>query len=105
MAAEPKQEKLSFTVRQEAPIENGSADGTPRTDEHTLSPAEVLLHAVETIVTRELNEPRSEADVAKLLQVSKAQTKAWLQQLMKQGSIEKLLKPTRYRTVGTKSLL
>jgi DNA processing protein len=105
MAAEPKQEKLSFTVREEAPAENGSAEPPPSIAEDMVSPAAVLLRAVETIVMRELNEPRTEAEVAKLLDVSKAQTKAWLQQLMKQGSIEKLSKPTRYRTVGTKNLL
>ena len=105
VAAEPKQEKLSFTVREESSAENGSAERPPLIDEHMISPAAVLFGAVETIVMRELNEPRTEAEVAKLLDVSKAQTKTWLQQLMKQGSIEKLSKPTRYRTVGTKNLL
>lgn len=105
LAAEPRQEKLSFTVREEAPAENSSAAGLPLIDERLISPAADLFRAVETIVTRELNEPRTEAEVAKLLDVSKAQTKAWLQQLIRQGSIEKLSKPTRYRAVGTKNLL
>ncbi|HEX8680007.1 MAG TPA: DNA-processing protein DprA, partial [Chthoniobacterales bacterium] len=105
IAAEPKQEKLSFTVREEAPVENGSADGATRIDAPELSPADVLFRAIETIVVRELNEPRTEAELAKLLGVSKPQTKVWVQKLMKQGSIEKLSKPTRYRTAGTKSLL
>lgn len=105
MAAEPTQEKLSFTVREEASVEKPACESRLQGDEPALSPAATLFRAVETIVVRELNEPRSEAEVAKLLDVSKPQAKAWLQQLMKQGFVEKLSKPVRYRTVAMKSLL
>ncbi|MDQ3314079.1 MAG: DNA-processing protein DprA [Verrucomicrobiota bacterium] len=105
MAAEPKQEKLAFRIREEASLEKPHSAAQLQDEERMVSPACALFRAVETIVTRELNEPRSEAEVAKMFDVSKAQMKGWLQQLLKQGSIEKLTKPTRYRTIATKNLL
>ena len=102
VAIEPKQEKLSFTVREEPPLMPADA---AKAEEHLLSPAASLLRAVETIIVRELHQPHSEAEIATLLEVTKPQAKAWLKQLLKQGTIEKLSKPTRYQAVGTKSLL
>ncbi len=102
MLAVPKQEKLSFTVREESPSVNQL---TVPNREQGLSPADILFQTVERILTDELAQPRSETYVAKMLGVSKAQTKKWLQQLIKRGTIEKLKKPVRYRAVGTAKLL
>jgi DNA processing protein len=102
MLAVPKQEKLSFTVREESPSVNQL---TVPNREEGLSPADILFQTVERILTDELAQPRSETYVAKMLGVSKAQTKKWLQQLIKRGTIEKLKKPVRYRVVGTAKLL
>ena len=42
--------------------------------------------------------PKSDAEVAADLQVSKTQAKEWLQRLVKEGVLEKMSKPTRYRS-------
>ena len=101
MLAEPKQEKLSFTVKEEAP----PTQRTPSKHEQPLSPADRLFETVENILTSELAAPQSETQVMKILGVSKAQTKKWLQQLVERGALEKLKKPVRYRVVGTAKLL
>lgn len=101
MLAEPKQEKLSFTVKEEAP----PTQRPPSKHEQTLSPAERLFETVESILTSELAVPHSETQVMKILGVSKAQSKKWLQQLVERGAVEKLKKPVRYRAVGTAKLL
>ena len=77
----------------------------PPESEQDLSPADLLFHTVDKILSRELAKPQSETQVAKLLGVSKAQTKKWLEHLVKDGSVEKLKKPVRYRAVGTAKLL
>lgn len=102
MLETPKQEKLPFTVREE-PIPVGQPSAPAR--EQHLTPAAMLFQTVERILISELAEPRSETAVAKILGASKAQTKKWLQQLVKLGAIEKLKKPVRYRTVATAKLL
>lgn len=102
MLAEPKQEKLSLTVREESAPVNSLG---PPESEQDLSPADLLFHTVDKILSRELAKPQSETQVAKLLGVSKAQTKKWLEHLVKDGSVEKLKKPVRYRAVGTAKLL
>jgi predicted Rossmann fold nucleotide-binding protein DprA/Smf involved in DNA uptake len=101
MLAEPKQEKLSFTVKEEVP----PTRLPPSKREQTLLPADRLFETVESILTGELAEPHSETQVMKILGVSKAQTKKWLQQLVERGAVEKLKKPVRYRAVGTPKLL
>ena len=40
--------------------------------------------------------PKTDAEVAKDLNVSKNQAKDWLQRLVKEGVLEKLSKPVRY---------
>ncbi len=101
MLAEPKQEKLSFSVKEEAP----PTQRPPPKHEQSLSPADRLYQTVESILTSELVVPHSETQVMKILGVSKAQTKKWLQQLVEHGAVEKLKKPVRYRAVGTAKLL
>lgn len=102
IAAEPKQEKLSLTLREE-PARPG-ANPAP-TNKCPSSAADELLQVVEKILVVELTHSHSEAHVAKLLGVSRAQAKAWLQQLAKRGAIEKLMRPVRYRAPGTANLL
>lgn len=102
MLVAPKQEKLPFRVREEStPVEQPLVSDR----EQHLSPAAMLFQTVERILISELAEPRSEIAVAKILGVSKAQTKKWLQQLVNLGTVEKLKKPVRYRTVATAKLL
>jgi DNA processing protein len=102
MSAEPKQEKLSFTIREE-PASN-TADVEPAMTKD-LAPADLLLQTVERILKQQLSEPSTEAQIAKILGVSKVQAKNWLQHFVKRGAIEKLKKPLRYRAAETARLL
>ena len=63
----------------------------------TTSPAEVLFAKVKELLER-METPKSDAEVAADLQVSKTQAKEWLQRLVKEGVLEKMSKPTRYRS-------
>jgi predicted ArsR family transcriptional regulator len=59
------------------------------------TPAEELFAKVRALV-HQMNAPKTDAEVALELGVSKSQAKEWLQRLVKEGVLEKLSKPTRY---------
>lgn len=104
LAAEPKQGDLSLALPEEP---NGTVK-EPSTFMPKMSPSsppDALFKAVQEILSRELTEPRSAAEVADLLAVSKAQAKAWLKELIGRGVIEKRAKPVRYRAISTAPLL
>ena len=63
-----------------------------------LSPAEKLFARVKELLSRYLDEPRSEADVTQAFGVQKPQAAGWLKSLVTEGSIERLSMPVRYRT-------
>jgi len=68
-------------------------------------PADELFAKVRALLLEELSTPRTEAEMALQLEVSKSQVKTWLQRLVKEGIVEKLSKPTRYRaTYGSRLL-
>lgn len=95
VAAEPKQSTLSFVVRENPPT-------VPTKPPPPLSPSESLFQTVHEILRCEMAEPRTEAQVAKLLAVSKAQAKSWLVRLVEAGFLEKLpQKPVRYRATAS----
>lgn len=60
-------------------------------------PAEELFAKVRSLLLEELSTPKTDAEVALQLEVSKNQLKTWLQRLVKEGVVEKLSKPIRYR--------
>lgn len=60
------------------------------------TPADRLFAVVRTVIPPLLEAPMKEAEVAAALDVSTAQTKAWLQRLVEEGVIEKQAKPARY---------
>ena len=62
-----------------------------------MTPAEELFAAVRSLLQR-MQAPKTDAEVALELGVSKSQAKAWLQRLVTEGVIEKLSKPSRYRS-------
>lgn len=74
----------------ESPAEAGDSRPT------TASPAERLLDAVRAILIHELAEPRTEAEAAALLAVSKAQTHAWLRKLVDAGALSEGPEPGQY---------
>jgi DNA-binding GntR family transcriptional regulator len=43
---------------------------------------------------------KTESEIAEELKVSKTQAKQWLQRLVDEGTLEKLLRPIRYRPVS-----
>jgi DNA processing protein len=106
MAAEPKQETLSFALHEQPSSDQAkNAEGfrpVPQPEqglnEAKLFPAQVLLDAVRDILKRELTVAKTETAIAELLDVSKTQAKAWLTKLVEEGAVEKTGKPVRYRT-------
>ncbi len=64
-----------------------------------VSAAERLLEAVNDILKRELSEPKTDKQIAELLEVTKTQVDAWLKTLMERKLVKKLSKPIRYRVV------
>jgi len=70
-----------------------------------VTPAQALFDAVREILRGELAEPKSEAQVAELLHVSKSQAKAWLAKLVAEGELEKMAKPLRYHDARTSARL
>ena len=101
VAAEPKQERLPLALREEPPLATPEPRPEPPLVPHVPaaapSPAAELLQAARQILSRELSEPHSEAEVAELLAISKPQAKAWLTKLVEEGVLETIPKPTRYR--------
>lgn len=103
----PGQNELSFAVREEqvslSPIESSAPPSEQTIMEQnsivTATPAEALFEKVRELL-RKLDTPRTDAEVAEMLRVSKSQAKEWLERLVKEGTLEKLKKPTRYCVVS-----
>lgn len=104
-AAEPKQEALSFALREQPvsytrlrkTVEPASVVGEEQ--KVTSSPAEELFKTVREILRRELATGQTEAQIVSFLGVTKSQAKDWLATLIKEGTIEKVKKskPVQYR--------
>lgn len=104
------QNDLSFSVREE-PMQayeippNLAADDiskVPQSLERTLTPADELFAKVRELLEK-MTTPKSEAEVAADLQVTKSQAKEWLQRLINEGVLEKLSQPVRYRSVSSQA--
>jgi predicted Rossmann fold nucleotide-binding protein DprA/Smf involved in DNA uptake len=67
------------------------AAGEPTPAEDLFAKVRELLQGMET--------PKTDAEVAEELAVSKSQARAWLQRLVAEGSVEKLSRPIRYRSL------
>ena len=59
------------------------------------TPAEELFAKVRLLLEK-MDTPKTDAEVAAELNVSKSQVKEWLQRLVKEGVLEKMSKPVRY---------
>lgn len=99
----PNQEQLSLATAREStpeyavPVETPEA-GTriaPATASVSISSAEELFAKVTSLLER-MDTPKTDAEVATELNVSKSQAKEWLQRLVKEGVLEKSKKPVRY---------
>ncbi|MCX5643462.1 MAG: DNA-processing protein DprA [Phycisphaerae bacterium] len=100
----PRPNELSFAVRDEARQAYGitqrvfpSRDSChPLSVESPLTPADELFAKVRELLGR-MTTPKTDAEVAADLNVSKSQAKEWLQRLAEEGLIEKHgAKPARY---------
>ena len=60
-------------------------------------PAARIFAQVASIICEVLAEPQTDKELASILNVSLAQTRAWLKALLKERLVEKMNKPIRYR--------
>ena len=80
-----------------APPEASETPETPALIDAPQSPAEQLFAKVRELM-KQMAEAQTDADVAQTLGVSKSQVKVWIERLLQEGVLEKLSKPTRYRS-------
>lgn len=103
VAMEPKQEALSFALKEQSVVYASSVKQVPaiigEAPNVSSSPAEQLFKMVREMLRRELVAGQSEAEIVSLLDVTKSQTKEWLARLIKEGTVEKVkkTKPVQYR--------
>ena len=107
LVTEPMQETLSLQLHEEPvaytlsqPDASAITSATStRSAESRIAPSAKLLDAVGEILSVTLTQPATEAEVAEMLEVSKAQAKAWLNHLVRRGVLEQSSRPTRFQTV------
>jgi predicted Rossmann fold nucleotide-binding protein DprA/Smf involved in DNA uptake len=107
-----RQDDLSFLVCEEAnqayenPPSSLPNDGSlaRQSLESASTPADALFAKVRELLEK-MATPKTEAEVAADLQVSKSQAKNWLKRLVDEGVLEKLSKPVRYRSVSLQASL
>ncbi|MFH0726152.1 MAG: hypothetical protein V2B19_07360 [Pseudomonadota bacterium] len=105
------QKELLFSIHEdstsyEIPRKLSPVNGAfpPLTVELPPAPAEQLFAKVPELIG-EMKTPRTEAEVAADLRISKSQAKEWLHRLVKEGVLEKLSRPVRYKIKSQRSLL
>ena len=99
----PSQEQLSLSAAREPAPEYAARDESPEARTRVVSssastlstPAEELFAKVRLLLEK-MDTPKTDAEVAAELAVSKSQAKEWLQRLVKEGVLEKISKPVRY---------
>lgn len=108
----PGQNELSLSVRDEPKqtyeipmsfVQNDNSK-VSRSLEPCLTPADELFAKVRELLEK-MTTPRTEAEVAANLQVSKSQAKEWLQRLVNEKVLEKLSRPVRYRSTTSQASL
>ena len=106
LVADPQQETLEFALNEKSVASFGDKPVMPvpaSLSNQVESSAIQLFSAVRKILLQELAEPKTESQVAQLLEVSKPQAKAWLLQLVREGALKKLSKPVRFCRVESSS--
>ena len=105
------QNELFFSIHEEPKSYEISENLSPINDsspllsvESPLAPADELFAKVRELLGK-MKTPKTDAEVAADLQVSKSQAKEWLQRLVKEGVMEKHTKPVRYGLKSQRSLL
>lgn len=112
VAAEPKQEALSFALREQpsaytSPVKPAEPVNVVEELKVISSPAEELFKSVRDILQRELVAGHTEAEIMSLLGATETQAKEWLARLVKDGIVEKVknTKPVQYRATITSERL
>jgi predicted Rossmann fold nucleotide-binding protein DprA/Smf involved in DNA uptake len=99
----PNHEQLSLPTAREPAPEYVAQNDAPEPDTQVVlpaapvpvTPAEELFAKVRSLLEK-MDAPKTDAEVAAELNVSKIQAKEWLQRLVKEGVLDKVLKPVRY---------
>jgi DNA processing protein len=113
VAAEPKQEALSFALREQpvsytSPVKPVEPVNVVGEDPKVISsPADELFKTVREILRRELVAGHTEAEIVSLLGLTKSQVKEWLAKLIKEGTVEKVkkTKPVQFRVAANSERL
>jgi DNA processing protein len=98
------EEEFKQTHESSANLLPGNEPIGSQLSDSSLTPADELFAKVRELLQK-LTTPKTDAEVATELQISKSQAKEWLQRLVKEGVFEKLSKPARYRTVASQAPL
>jgi len=85
------------TDDQKLPDTSTEADGS------SIPSAEQLFATVRTLVER-LDAPKTDKEIADELNVKPVQAKEWIKRLVKEGTLQKLSKPVRYRSTKNSKL-
>lgn len=104
-SAMPGQTQMSFSTAKDPGQPYEALNEATQTDMPPSSPsaaaqttaAEELFAKVRSLLEQMVT-PKTEAEVAAELKVSKIQAKEWLQRLVKEGVLDRLTGPTRYRS-------
>ena len=80
--------------------EKAVASDASATEATAVAPAEELFTKVKELLER-MDEARTDAEVANYLAITRTQAKGWLERLVKEGTLQKLSKPIRYRSSKT----
>ena len=97
-------EQLSFSADNgNEPDEISEGDPSTQANSASLPPHEQLFATVRTLL-EQLDTPKTDQEIANELKVTKGQAKEWIKRLVKEGVLEKLSSPTRYRSAKNSKL-
>jgi len=82
---------------------NGIPDKQNEAESSSIPPSEQLFDTVRTLLER-LETPKTDKEIAHELQVNPTQAKEWIKRLVNEGTLEKLSRPTRYRSTKSSKL-
>ena len=93
-------EQLSFSADNgnqvdKTPDEQKLSNTSSEPDSSSVPPNEQLFGTVRTLLER-LDAPKTDKEIADELNVKLVQAKDWIKRLVKEGTLQKLSKPTRY---------
>lgn len=78
--------------------------GTSSENDSSIIPADEQLFATVRTLLERLDPPKTEKEIANELKVKTGQAKEWIKRLVKEGTLQKLSKPTRYRSTKNSKL-